>query len=170
MWIARADYQKLLGELVEERGRRHQLELQVAQTTQRDDWLMVRINSLENERAALFERFFQVAYAPPAIERSNEQSALRRDGPVGGPITDYPLEPSTPSPAARPRMPVMATAPPAHPSAAAAAKMARAEDATSALAALHANATAFDDMGDEDAAKMGVAWDEFGNVIHAPGA
>jgi hypothetical protein len=181
MWVRRADYERdraewdrMVAELAAERGRRHQLELEVARMTQRDDWLMVRVNSLETERQALFERFMQVAYAAPIIERSNEIRPQPASGPVGRPITDYPLEPSTPSPAARPavRMPVMAPEPPrgTHPVVAAAAKLAGTDDPASAISVLQASGAAFEDMGNEAAATLGVGWDEFGNVQHAPGA
>lgn len=174
MWIARADYQKLIIDLAAETARRQQLEIEVARMTQRDDWLITRVNSLEHERQGLFERFLQVAYPAPEIARANEYTPSPVRGPVGRPVTDYPAEPSTPAPAARPgiRMPVMVQEPArvAHPAAAAATKLSAADDPATALSVLQVSGAAFEDMGDEAAEKLGVAWDGFGNVQHAPGA
>lgn len=140
-------------ELVRLREQNVQLLVQNQHQKTTADWLMVRINTLEKEREALTERLFQVAYPVPVIERANERPAPAVPGVYGRPIEDGYVIPEH-------LRGSMVAQPPMAPPAAKPKPAASAEDeVANSIQAMQAHGAAFEDMGDEEAARLGITHD-----------
>lgn len=163
MWISKAEHERLTTDNrghASEMGRRHELEIRVAQLTAHVDWLTAQVNTLSHERAALTDKLLSVTYPVPIIERRNEVPARPLPGIVGRPVEDglpVPLSPVMPG-ARTDHMPAFA---------APAARPWHAEDAyEGSIPALQAGQTIFEDVGDAAARELGLNHDEFGNLTN----
>lgn len=137
-----------------------ELRVAIASKDSTNDWLMVRVNSLEAERAELTAKLFNVHYPPPIIERVGERPA----GAVPG-IHGRPMDDGSPSNFIVPthltnamRHPAMTNGPVSN------GRPAEDEVANS-IGAHQVSSTSFEDMGDEAAVAAGIQHDDGGNAI-----
>lgn len=145
-------------ELARLREQNVQLMVQLQHQKTTTDWLITRVNTLEAEREALTERLFKVAYPVPQIERTNERPAAPVTGVFGRPLDDGYVIPEhlKGSMVAQPPMAPPATAPQR--------PMTADEEVGASIGAMQVGNAAFDDMGDEAAAREGIVHDEAGAV------
>lgn len=155
MFISRFG-QEQRNELATLRAQVMELRIAVAAKDSTNDWLMVRVNSLEAERAELTAKLFNVHYPAPMIERVGERPAGVVPGIHGRPLEDGMVVP--PHLKAAMRHPAMSDEKPktGQPSAD--------DEVGAGIGAHQVSSTTFEDMGDEAAAIHGIRHDDDGGV------
>ena len=77
MWISSAVFESLVADRAKAEGKSHAQELEVVALKGTMEWMIVRLNQLEHERAVMIQQYMGVRIAAPSIEstRSEVESA-----------------------------------------------------------------------------------------------